>query len=132
MRLFQDADRVHGFLEFDGAAQAIDALAPLVSDALVGGADRAYVALLVWPSPAGRELGERLAGHLALRLASFNALRGTSERIERLALLAEPPRIDAHEVSDKGTINQRVALQRRAADVEALYATPLDPRVITP
>ncbi len=112
--------------------QLLEALAPLVSDVLVCGETHAYVAILAWPSPAGREMGEGLAPQLAGRLAVFNAGRGTSERIERLTLLVEPPRADAHEVSDKGTINQRVALKRRAADVERLYADPSDPSTILP
>jgi feruloyl-CoA synthase len=34
------------------------------------------------------------------------------------------------ELTDKGYINQRLTLQRRAADVDALYALPADPRVV--
>jgi feruloyl-CoA synthase len=47
---------------------------------------------------------------------------GSSTRIRRFAFLDEPPSIDGHELSDKGTVNQSVALRRRAADVERLYA----------
>jgi feruloyl-CoA synthase len=36
----------------------------------------------------------------------------------------------AGEITDKGYINQRLTLQRRAADVDALYALPADPRVV--
>lgn len=111
--------------------QLLEALAPLVSDVLVCGETNAYLAVLAWPSPAGREAAD-LPRQLAERLTAFNLGRGTSERIERLALLAEPPRVDAHEVSDKGTINQRVAMTRRAADVERLYAEPPDPETILP
>ena len=52
--------------------------------------------------------------------------------IERLALLREPPAADRHEVSDKGTINQKIALARRADEVERLYAEPPDPAIIRP
>ena len=45
-------------------------------------------------------------------------------------MLAEPPSADAGEITDKGYINQRAVLARRAADVQALYAQPADPRVI--
>ena len=38
----------------------------------------------------------------------------------------------AGEITDKGYINQRLTLARRAADVEALYAKPADARVIMP
>lgn len=105
-------------------AQLLEACAPLLSDLLVCGEMREYVAALAWRSAAGREAGDGLTQELTRRLGAFNAGRGASERIERLALLEEPPRVDAHEVSDKGTINQRVALARRAADVDRLYAGP--------
>jgi feruloyl-CoA synthase len=57
-------------------------------------------------------------------LTTFNVGRGASERITCFSFLSEPPSVDAHEVSDKGTINQRVALTRRAADVERLFQLP--------
>ena len=110
--------------------QLLEALAPLLSDVLVCGETNSYLALLAWPSAAGREAGAGLASQLAQRLAKFNQGRGASERIERLRLLDEPPSANAHEVSDKGTINQRVALERRSADVQLLYADPPDSATI--
>ena len=110
--------------------QLLEALAPLLSDVLVCGETNSYLALLAWPSAAGREAGVGLASQLAQRLATFNQGRGASERIERLRLLDEPPSANAHEVSDKGTINQRVALERRSADVQLLYADPPDSATI--
>jgi feruloyl-CoA synthase len=47
-------------------------------------------------------------------------------------VLAEPPSADAGEITDKGYINQRAVLTRRAAEVQALYAQPYDGGVITP
>ena len=38
-------------------------------------------------------------------------------------LLEEPPSIDLNEITDKGSINQRAVLTRRANEVEALYAS---------
>ena len=38
--------------------------------------------------------------------------------------------MDAGEITDKGYLNQRAVLARRAALVEALYAEPADARVI--
>ena len=38
--------------------------------------------------------------------------------------MAEPPSLDAGEATDKGSINQRAVLARRAALVEELYAKP--------
>ena len=110
-------------------AMLIEALSPLVADLLVCGENRDRIALLAWPKVA---VDEALRAELARRLAVFNEGRGASERITALGLLTEPPRVDAHEVSDKGTINQRVAMTRRSADVERLYTEPPDPAVILP
>jgi feruloyl-CoA synthase len=36
-------------------------------------------------------------------------------------VMSEPPSIDADEITDKGYLNQRAVLERRAALVEELY-----------
>ena len=126
----------------------IAACSPALLDALVTGQDRPYVGLLAWPALAAcRQLAglpegtfEQLIAHPAVRshvargLAAHNATtRGaSSRRIERVLLLAEPPSIDGHELTDKGYINQRAGLQRRAAWVERLYAEPPTDEVIVP
>ena len=48
----------------------------------------------------------------------------------RAILLDEPPSIDASEITDKGSINQKAVLKRRAALVETLYTKPFAPQVI--
>jgi feruloyl-CoA synthase len=45
-------------------------------------------------------------------------------------IMAEPPSIDANEITDKGYINQRAVLECRAALIERLYADPPLPEVI--
>ena len=102
-------------------AQLIEALSPLVSDLLICGENRDRLAILAWPKAA---VDAALEADIAARLRSFNTGRGASERITNFSVLREPPSVDAHEVSDKGTINQRVALLRRAADVDRLYQQP--------
>ena len=47
---------------------------------------------------------------------------GSSRRIARARRMAEPPSTDGNELTDKGYINQRAGLERRAALVEKLYA----------
>jgi feruloyl-CoA synthase len=37
-------------------------------------------------------------------------------------VLDEPPSIDAREITDKGSLNQKAVLQHRQAVLEALYA----------
>jgi feruloyl-CoA synthase len=47
-------------------------------------------------------------------------------------VLKTPPSAEAGEVTDKRSINQRRALERRASDVATLYAEPLAAGVILP
>ena len=56
------------------------------------------------------------------------ASTGSSNRIASAILLDTPPSIDAHEITDKGSLNQGAVLLRRAALVAELYAG--SPRVI--
>ncbi|MDP7193681.1 MAG: hypothetical protein QF734_10305, partial [Arenicellales bacterium] len=61
---------------------------------------------------------------LVAGLQAYNAnQRGSSTRVHRVMLMSESPQIDANEVTDKGYINQRAVLERRATLVERLYAT---------
>jgi feruloyl-CoA synthase len=55
------------------------------------------------------------------RLRTFEST-GSSNRVGRMLLLDEPPSLDAGEMTDKGSINQRAVLARRAALVEELYS----------
>ena len=47
---------------------------------------------------------------------------GSSTFVARAVLLDVPPSLDAQEITDKGSINQKAVLQHRAALVEDLYA----------
>jgi feruloyl-CoA synthase len=120
--------------------------AGVLRDAVIAGHDGAYVAALAWIDPqAARGIcgtdedppldHPALERHLAECLERLNRGGGSATRIERLLLLAEPPNMDAGEITDKGYINQRAVLQRRAADVRRLLAedatgviTPAPPR----
>jgi feruloyl-CoA synthase len=118
---------------------------PLLMDAVVCGHDRDYVALLAWLNlGAAREvagapeaeLGElvrspAIAEALKAKLRAHNAANpASSTRVCRVVLLAEPPSLDANEITDKGYVNQRAALTRRACDVDALFAEPPGATVI--
>jgi feruloyl-CoA synthase len=112
--------------------KAVSALAPLVSDAVVTGHDREEVGLLAFPTPAAKAL---TADELRARVrAALQALAaepgGSSQRITRLMLLDEPPSVDAGEITDKGYLNQRAVLARRAALVDVLYGEVADERVM--
>jgi feruloyl-CoA synthase len=70
---------------------------------------------------------------LAKKLGAFNGSRqGSADTIARLLILKDPPSAEAGEITDKRSINQRLAMQRRASDVALLYADPVDPRIILP
>jgi len=46
---------------------------------------------------------------------------GSSTFPSRLLIMTEAPSIDANEITDKGYMNQRAVLERRAELVEELY-----------
>jgi feruloyl-CoA synthase len=120
---------------------------PYVRDVVIAGGDREEIAALIFPAI---DLCRKLAPDLAVdaspdvllsdprviaefraRLNSFaKKSTGSSNRVCRAILLAEPPSLDAGEMTDKGSINQRAVLSRRAALVEELYAKQPSARVI--
>jgi feruloyl-CoA synthase len=125
---------------------AVLAACDLIRDAVVTAPDRGYVGLLGWPhvaetqevaGPDATSDPAALASHPAVRDAVRHCVArhnrehpGSSERIRRVLLLTEPPSIDAGEVTDKGYVNQRRVLERRAALVDRLYEDPAPSDVI--
>jgi feruloyl-CoA synthase len=95
-------------------------LAPLVTDVVVAGLDRDAIGILMFPGPASREPDAKARIAEALRAHNVDHPNG-SQRVERALLMQEPPSIDASEITDKGYINQRAVLDRRAALVERIY-----------
>jgi feruloyl-CoA synthase len=101
----------------------IAAADPLIQDAVITGHDRNEVGALVFLSPGTKDMSQaavtsRLSGILK-KLAEDG---GSSTYPARLLIMNEPPSIDANEITDKGYMNQRAVLERRAALVEKLYA----------
>ncbi len=99
----------------------IAAADPLIQDAVITGHDRDEVGALVFPSPAAKGMAD-LRERLRAALQKLAQEGGTSTHPRRLLVMAEPPSIDANEITDKGYMNQRATLERRAALVEKLYA----------
>jgi feruloyl-CoA synthase len=106
--------------------------APWIQDSVITGHDRDELGVLVFPSAAARELrGDTLREKLEQVFAQLaRDSTGSSNRIARVMVLESPPSIDAGEITDKGSINQRAVLRARAALVEQLYADPPAPNVI--
>ena len=119
--------------------KAIAALAPLAQDIVLTGHDRDYVGFLIFPNlPACRKIAsdlpedappERVLGHAAVKAMLHKGLQalkleagGSSTYAARALFLDEAPSIDAGEITDKGYINQRAVLARRAALVGQLHA----------
>ena len=151
LRLADPADAAQG-MEFDGRitedfklttgtwasvgplrARINSACSPLVQDVVITGHDRDWLGALVFPNLAAcRDLSiDALRARLQDsfdRLASEST--GSSTRIARALIMEVPPSIDASEITDKGSINQRAVLINRAALVEKLYGEPPDPIII--
>ncbi len=110
----------------------IDACRPLLADVVLAGPDRADVRALAWAAPGtdpdDPQALASLNAEVAARLADFNAYRhGATHRIAAFRILRDPPSIGAGETTDKGYINQRAVLARRAGLVDDLYvAEPSD------
>jgi feruloyl-CoA synthase len=113
--------------------------APYVIDAVITGHDRNFLGMMLVPNleacralavdlPASASASEVLrsdavTAKFASLLESFAAqATGNSNRVERALLLEEPPSLDAGEITDKGSLNQRTILDRRATLVEEIHA----------
>jgi feruloyl-CoA synthase len=128
-------------------ARLLAQLAGYATDVVLAAPDRESVSALIFPNvalcralcpslpaeatprdvldrPEVRETFERLLAEHAAQAT------GSSTCVERAILLEEPPSLDAAEVTDKGSINQRAVLRHRAALVDALYDTAPSPRVL--
>ncbi len=146
-RIAEDFKLTTGTFVHVGAVRtALLSAAPILADAVLAGENRDEVCALAWlnAAEAARVLGAvpetagevvhsaALGAHLATALAGLNAGAGSAARVARLLVLAEPADLDAGEVTDKGYVNQRRVLTRRAALVERLYADPVPDHVIVP
>ena len=103
----------------------LKALSPLVLDLVLCDDGRPYLGVMLWPT-AGADPAE-----IARRLAGFNTgQHGGAARVKRALLLTTPPSANAHEISDKGTINRRAVIDGRADQVDRLFAETPDEGVI--
>jgi feruloyl-CoA synthase len=118
-------------------ARLIAACAPLVRDVVIAGLNRDELAALVVldldgcklinPTLPADDIAATAADPLVRdafreRLGKFlSTATGSSTRIARAILLDVPLSIDRGEVTDKGSVNQRVVLAHRCALIEDLY-----------
>ncbi|AKU12625.1 feruloyl-CoA synthase [Azoarcus sp. CIB] len=128
--------------------KGIDALKPVAQDIVVTGHDRDEIGFLVFPNvsecrslcpglPADAPVEQVLTNpavlaRVRLGMAALAQGGGGSSTVPTRALLmAEPPSVEAGEITDKGYINQRAVLTRRKDLVEVLYAEMPDKTVVT-
>ncbi|MEN2385452.1 feruloyl-CoA synthase [Comamonas sp. A7-5] len=104
--------------------ELVSRLAPWVQDIVIAGHDRDELGLLVFATPAGAAAPETLAQ--ALRRVMHeqrDAGAGSSQSPGCALVLADPPDAEAGEITDKGYVNQRAVLTRRADAVRRLFAS---------
>ena len=95
---------------------------PLIQDAVITGHDRNEIGALAFLSPSTKDLPiEEIRKRLSKALQLLSTQSGSSTHPVRLLIVAEPPSIDANEITDKGYLNQRAVLERRADLVLKLY-----------
>jgi feruloyl-CoA synthase len=115
----------------------IAACVDLIADVVIAGHNQDYVSALIFPKfgacreLAGAEIDDPSCDYLthpsvqdAIRVALASHNRnagGSSNRIVRALILHDPPSVDAGEITDKGYINQRAVLGRRARLVDMVY-----------
>jgi feruloyl-CoA synthase len=127
-------------------AELIATLSPLAQDVVIAGLNADYVTALIIPdcTSCSRALSlsdpatfDTLAHHRELlemlqrKLEQHARNNPASTRcVRRAALLPSAPSLDAGEVTDKGSINQRAVLRHRSDLVARLYAEQVTSDVV--
>ena len=119
----------------------------LLQDVVIAGPDREFATALFFPATeACRKLCSAVPANASPaqvlsrpevctvfreRLEAFAAgSTGSSTRIRRAILVDTPPSLEAQEMTDKGSINQKTVLRNRAQLVEDLYREPVPGHVL--
>jgi feruloyl-CoA synthase len=123
-------------------ARLVAHLEPYARDVVIAGADRDEIGALIFPNmDACRGLAKHVAADMTEDLGVLSELQarldtfartstGSSNRVTRAIVLKDPPSLDGGEMTDKGSINQRAVLTRRADMVSELYARAPSRRVL--
>jgi feruloyl-CoA synthase len=127
-------------------AAIVKAGAPIIQDAVITGHDRDYIGAILFVTlepcralarlPASASPAKVLAhGAVTAKVQDMLdklacASTGSASRIARAFVADFAPSIDVGEVTDKGSLNQRVILKHRVEIVEEIYAEPRSARVL--
>lgn len=119
--------------------EALEHLRGLVQDIVICGHDRGEIGLFILPKPGqvhGNNTSDGAVIDPELQMAVETRLRdmarasaGSAKRITRAIILAELPSLKDSEVTDKGSLNVRKIITRRAGLLERLYDNE-DPALI--
>jgi feruloyl-CoA synthase len=110
----------------------------LLADAVICGQDGDCVTAMVWLQSGAADRCDAdgipepsLRADLDATMRRLSAAGGgSSQRVDRLLVLREPPQLDAGEITDKGYVNQRAVRERRAASVALLVQEPPPSQVV--
>ena len=117
-------------------ASLLAATGPIVQDVVIAGPGREYLTAFFWINTeyCTLNLGTKLADfdftattdihtYLSNKLSSYNKVNSNlGANIPRFYLITEPPSSEFGELTEKGSINQMRFLERRAQDIDAVYA----------
>lgn len=104
--------------------QILKTLDPLALDLVLCDDNRPYLTAIIWTKAPNAE------AEIAERLKAFNLAQSGGNRVRRILFPDTPPNPNAHELSDKGTVNRRAVLDNRCELVERLFAETPDDGVI--
>lgn len=133
------------FVRVGAVRTSVLSAVPVLADAVIAGQDRDVACALAWVNAAEAQLllgraatavgetfvDEELSTHVGLALAAHQQTAGRASRIERIILMTVPADLDGGEITDKGYVNQRRVIERRAHLVARLYDDPHHPTVIS-
>ncbi|WP_417228056.1 feruloyl-CoA synthase [Amphritea sp.] len=129
-------------------AHMIHEFAPYIQDVVIVGRDRGFISALVFPDiehcrhlidiEEGELSQEQIVNHAAVRqvfqehlTAMAEKSTGSSTRIKSLVLQSRPADIDAHEMTDKGSLNSNAVISHRADIVADIYSASPSSQVIS-
>jgi len=128
-------------------ARVLAAAGGCADDVVIAAPNRQFIGALIFPNVrVCRDLCADLAADASIAAvlahpvvrARFRAAltdlarnaTGSSTMVVRAIVLDQPPSLDAREITDKGSLNQKAVLQNRSALVDELYADPVSSRTI--
>lgn len=113
-------------------ARLVDAMGGLIRDAVIVGENAPELGALLWLSdrafamdPAARDAAMRA------RLNTFaTSATGSASRVMRAAILPAAPNLDAGEITEKGSLNQRAMRAHNDPLIAQLYASTDGPLIL--